>query len=110
MSNCTGCYHERGNKPDLACLECEICIRNPKYPTMKMPNIKEIDGIGLTVPQDMYISKDRARFEEKRFLKKLQRTMLDILQKREDLERKHPATYKRKPWSWYWDYVHQASK
>lgn len=116
MSNCSGCHHAFGEKPNPHQEECTICIRNPKYPTMKMPEKAVIDGIELTVPQDMYISRDRKSYEEKILMKKLAELMRNLASKKKE---KKPIvwpypTWKPdphiKPWEQYWDYVNWYAK
>jgi len=70
MSNCKNCYHEKKDKPDPNAPECQICIRNPEYPSKRMPKEIILEGVLLEVPQDMYIAKDRKLFEEKVHLSK----------------------------------------
>lgn len=111
MSNCTGCYNSFGDKPNPHRKECEICIRNPKYPTMKMPEKAIIEGIELDVPQDMYIARDRKNFEEKILMKKIAELLKEMKKKTKQkpyypyppLNPDKPI----KPWEYYWDYIHQ---
>lgn len=79
MSNCTGCFHETNDGPSNA-EECKICIRNPKYPTQIMPEKALLDGLEVSVPQDMYISKDRLLLEERRWRKR-EADLLNLLRK-----------------------------
>lgn len=117
MSNCTGCANAFGDNPNPHAKECEVCIRNPKYPSMKMPEKAMIEGIEIEIPQDMYIAKDRKTFEEKRMMKKLAEMISSILSKRKKTEaipkpyRPYNPDPSTKPWEWYWDYVrHQAKQ
>lgn len=63
MSRCKGCYHAIKEEADPKSEYCRICIRNPIFPTTRMPETAIIEGITVTIPQDMYISKDRKRLE-----------------------------------------------
>lgn len=115
MSNCTGCHNAFGDNPNPHAKECTVCIRNPKYPTMKMPEKATIDGIEVTVPQDLYIARDRKNLEEKRMMKKLQAMLANLLLKRKKKPDPMPSIPwnprpEHKPWEWYWDYVKHAVK
>jgi len=117
MSNCTGCKHAFGDLANPHEKECEICIRNPKYPTKKMPETAIVDDIELTVPQDMYISRDRASFEQKRLMQRIAdilRSTVPKQRKEEKIEPKFPRMKYRpppSPWDWYYEWVkHQKRK
>lgn len=96
MSNCKGCFHERNDEPDAVAQECEICIRNPKYPTKMMPERVLINGIEMTVPQDMYISRDRKTYEEK-LKNRREAELIELLRKAsEEKTPQYPKPYE--PW------------
>jgi len=116
--SCEGCYHSFGDKPNPHEKACEICIRNPKYPTKKMPATEVVDGIKLNVPQDMYISKDRKTFEEKVFMQKLAAILAEIQKKKQKKEtwpkvsptpiwQRTPRGFE--PWEIYWEYNQRRS-
>lgn len=115
MSNCTGCANASGDNPNPHAKECEVCIRNPKYPSRKMPEKAILEGIEIEIPQDMYIARDRKNFEEKRMMKKLSEMISSILsreKKKKNTPRPNrPWTPKPdyKPRKWYWEYAHQTT-
>jgi len=87
---------------------------------MKMPERTIIEGVELTVPQDMYITKDRKTFEEKILMFKLAELMHNLGKKEKKEEKKPiypfpPILYRDpiiiykdvQPWSYYWDHVHR---
>lgn len=114
MSNCKGCFEAFGEDPNPHSLACQICIRNPKYPSMKMPEKAIIEEIELEIPQDMYIAIDRKKFEEKCFMKRLSEILSSLIRKEKEEKRTPyqpwipytPDPYK--PWEAYWDYVYKC--
>jgi len=110
--DCTGCYHAFGDTPNPHMEECRICLRNPKFPTMRQTEEKILlDGIELKIPQDMYISRDRKNFEEKKFMKKLAEMMLTLGRREEKpkdpITNPYPYVRPGPSWEWYWEYVRQ---
>jgi len=115
MSSCEGCYEAFGDNPNPHSPLCAICIRNPKYPTMKMPEKVIIEGIELSVPQDMYVARDRQNFEQKQFMRKLAEILKSLNLKEERKREKPPLLptwYPEYPTSWelYWDWVYAKKR
>ncbi len=106
MSSCDGCYNYTGKVPDPEQKLCSICIRNPKFPTMKMPEKTIIEGIELTIPQDMFIATDRGKFEEQLFEKKLT-YYRDILKRRIERPTSRPWLLEDEKTAWYEEYIHK---
>jgi len=78
---------------------------------MKMPDKATIDGVEVTVPQDLYITEDRKKLDEKRMLKKLAEVANTINRRREHekiipLKRPKRLRPAYSPWEAYWDYVY----
>jgi len=81
---------------------------------MKMPKTATIDGIILEVPQDMYITKDRKRFEEKKasMQSDILKRLLDAAMGQERKKKPLPRfpDYGPMPWktgpdkTWWWDW------
>lgn len=103
MTNCTGCYHSEKDKSKETCEECRICIRNPEYPSKKMPFKATVNGIEVQVPQDMYISKDRKKLED-RLKEKLVinlRKLIETLKRTSKKEKTLPYPYPSPGWEPY---------
>lgn len=62
---CEGCYH---SKIDGSCgndKECSLCIRNASLMSSRtLEKEIEIDGVKFKSPMDMYITRDRMKFED----------------------------------------------
>ena len=84
MTSCKHCYNALNNKCDTNQKECTICLRNPKYPSMKTEDEVILEGISLSIPQDMYITKDRKAFEEKRMLEDIKKLLQSLLYELKD--------------------------
>jgi len=84
MSNCTGCFHSFGDTPNPHARECEFCIRNPKYPTKKMPKKAIVQDIEIDVPQDFYITHDRKKLEERLLLKKIGELIREVSERKKE--------------------------
>lgn len=62
---CEGCYHANKNGNCGTDQECSLCIRNPSLISSRILEKEvEIDGIKFKAPMDMYIAKDRMKFED----------------------------------------------
>lgn len=84
MSNCKGCFHSTEKdeySPNVK--ECQICIRNPEFASKRTTDRTVIiEGIAFDVPMDMYVTKDRMRYEDYMRMKKI----LDALMKKNEEE------------------------
>jgi len=74
LTRCKNCFHSISQKGELNpnCRECSICIRSPEYASKRNFNKKiEIEGVTFEAPMDMYISRDRMRYEDYMRMKKI---------------------------------------
>ena len=83
MSNgytCDGCFHckkANGTGTEIVAIpgadvECSICIRNPSNLSRRdLEREIEIDGTKFKAPLDMYIARDRMKFEDYMRTKKI---------------------------------------
>lgn len=74
MSRCKSCFHSKTQtgKSDASCRECNICIRNPEFASKRNFDKKiTIEGVTFEAPMDMYISRDRMRYEDYMRMKKI---------------------------------------
>ena len=91
MSNCTGCYYAlESDEPSEVLERCKICLRNPKFPTKRLPTKITIKGVTLTVPQDFYITKDSKIFQDILFKMELTRVIHEYEEKEEYKRKRKP--------------------
>jgi len=89
LSRCKNCFHSISKKgePDASCRECNICIRNPEFASKRNFDKKiTIEGVTFEAPMDMYITRDRMRYEDYMRMKKILEALAtkDLEKRKED--------------------------